>query len=51
MEKAIVQAVQKNWPRPAEVALFEKKSLKAKHRNQVLETFEKNNISIEIIKV
>ena len=48
--KAVIkQALTKNWPRAAEIALVEKKSLKAKHRSLVEEVASDLGIPIEKI--
>ncbi len=45
----IKQAILKNWPKPAETALVEKKSLKAKHRTIIEAIAEELGISVERI--
>jgi len=50
-DNVILQAVTKAWPRPAEVAVFEKKSIKAGHRDMVIKALEEGGLQVEIVRV
>lgn len=48
-EEVLVQAVERNWPRPAEAAIVHKKSVKSAMRKRLVEMLEKNGLEVVMI--